>query len=73
MRAASGALVASVGVAGTAAAGGKKKGGKKKVPICHKNKKTLYLPKKAAKKHVKKHGDTWGPCPKKKKKKYNDA
>lgn len=63
---------------GTAAAGGKDgKGGRKKVPICHcppgrkgKNCKTLYLPKKAAKKHLEKHPyDHKGKCKKKEKKK----
>ena len=33
-----------------------------KEPVCHKGKKTLYLPHKAAKKHVEKHHDKWGEC-----------
>lgn len=77
LRAASGAIVAGSSVAGTAAASGKGGKGKKKKKICHcppgregSNCKTLYLPKKAAKKHVEKHPyDHWGACSEDEKKK----
>ena len=62
------AVMLSIGPA-LAHSGGSKghhHGGNKKVTICHKGKNTLHIPKKAAKKHLKKHkGDDWGPCKKK--------
>lgn len=70
MRAASAAIVGSLGLAGTSAAngrGGRK--GRKRFTICHRppgnpsNGQTLELPKSAAKAHLKQHKfDSKGPC-----------